>query len=127
MQINTFQLNVVFYIETSHLNCIANKMKGFYMKCETRPTWVNMIGTEFFILTGSSFRSSHSQMFFKIGVLKNVTIFTGKHQCWNLFLIKLRSAILVKLSVVFHIETSRWNCIANKMKGFYMKCENRPV
>ena len=34
-------------------------------------------------------RSSHSQMFFKIGVLKNVANFTGKHQCWSFFLIKL--------------------------------------
>ena len=27
-------------------------------------------------------------MFFKIGVLKNFAIFTGKHLCWSLFLIK---------------------------------------
>ena len=30
-------------------------------------------------------RSSRSQMFFKIGVLKNFAIFTGKHLCWGLF------------------------------------------
>ena len=29
-------------------------------------------------------RSSHSQMFFKIGVLKNFSIFTGKHPYWSL-------------------------------------------
>ena len=34
------------------------------------------------------FRSSRSQMFFKIGVLKNLAIFTGKHMCWSLFLIR---------------------------------------
>ena len=28
-------------------------------------------------------------MFFKIGVLKNFAIFTGKSLCWSLFLIKL--------------------------------------
>ena len=28
-------------------------------------------------------------MFFKIGVLKNFSICTGKHLCWSLFLIKL--------------------------------------
>ena len=33
--------------------------------------------------------SSRSQMFFKTGVLKNFGIFTGKHLCWSLFLIKL--------------------------------------
>ena len=31
------------------------------------------------------FKSSSSQMFFKIGVLKNFAIFTGKHLCWSLF------------------------------------------
>ena len=30
-------------------------------------------------------RSSRSQIFFKIGVLKNFANFTGKHQCWSLF------------------------------------------
>ena len=36
-------------------------------------------------------RGSRSHMFFKIGVLKNFTIFTGKHLCWSLFLIKLQA------------------------------------
>ena len=36
------------------------------------------------------------QMFFLIGALKNFAIFTGKHLCWSLFLIKLRPAILLK-------------------------------
>ena len=30
-------------------------------------------------------------MFFKIGVLKNLTIFSGKHLSWNLFLIKFQA------------------------------------
>ena len=30
-------------------------------------------------------------MFFKIGVLKNFAVFTGKHQFWSIFLIKLQS------------------------------------
>ena len=34
-------------------------------------------------------RSSSSQMFSKIGVLKNFAVITGKHQSWSLFLIKL--------------------------------------
>ena len=34
------------------------------------------------------FRSRRSQMFFKIGVPENFAIFTGKHLCWSLFLIK---------------------------------------
>ena len=43
------------------------------------------------------FRSSRSQMFFKMGVLKNFAIFTGKHLCWYFFLIKLQvSTTLLK-------------------------------
>ena len=37
------------------------------------------------------FRSSHTQMFFKTGVSRNVTTFTGKHLCWSLFLINFIS------------------------------------
>ena len=39
----------------------------------------------------TSFRRSHSQMFFKIGVLKNFVIFTEKHLYWSLLLIKLQA------------------------------------
>ena len=35
-------------------------------------------------------RSSRSQMLFRIGVLQNFAIFTGKQLCWSLFLIKLQ-------------------------------------
>ena len=45
-------------------------------------------------------RSSHLQIFFKIGVLKNFAIFTGKGLCRSLFLIKLQafmSATLLKI------------------------------
>ena len=31
-------------------------------------------------------RNSHSQMFFKIGALKNFATFTGRHLCWSLFI-----------------------------------------
>ena len=38
-------------------------------------------------------------MFFKIGVFWNFTVFTGKHLCWSLFLIRLhawRPTVLLK-------------------------------
>ena len=38
----------------------------------------------------SCLRSSRSQIFFKIGVLKSFAVFTGKYLCWSLFLIKLQ-------------------------------------
>ena len=41
-------------------------------------------------LTGDiQYRSSRSQIFFKVGVLTNSVIFTGKHLGWNLFLTNL--------------------------------------
>ena len=40
----------------------------------------------------TTFRTSRSQMLFTISVLKNFAIFTEKHMCWNLFLIKLQSS-----------------------------------
>ena len=36
-------------------------------------------------------RSSFSEIFFKIGVLKNFAKFIGKHLCWRLFIIKLQA------------------------------------
>ena len=45
------------------------------------------------------YRSSRSQIFFKIGVLKNFSNFTRKHLCRSFFLIKLQTrwpAILLK-------------------------------
>ena len=44
-------------------------------------------------------KCTHSQMFFKIGVLINFLIFKRKYLCWSLFLIKLQdwwSATLLK-------------------------------
>ena len=38
--LTSFQLNVVFDIETSHLICFANKMTGFYIKCNSGLKWV---------------------------------------------------------------------------------------
>ena len=51
----------------------------------------------FTIIQPISGRSNRSQMFFKIGVLKNLANFTGKHLCWNLFLIKLQALSPVTL------------------------------
>ena len=37
------------------------------------------------------FRSIRSQMFFKLGILKNFAVFTGKHLNWSAFVIKLQA------------------------------------
>ena len=55
------------------------------------------------------FRSNRSQMFFKIVVLKNLAIFTGKHLCWCFFLIKgfpVKSAKLLKTCFEKHLRTT---------------------
>ena len=39
----------------------------------------------------TSYRIIHSQIFFKIVVIKNFSIFTGKHLCWNLYWIRLQA------------------------------------
>ena len=43
------------------------------------------------VFRGETSRSNLWQVFFKIDVLKNFANFTGKHQCWSLFLIKLQA------------------------------------
>ena len=43
-----------------------------------------------FSYDNSTFRCRRLQMFFKIGVLQNFAIFTGKHLCWSIFLINLQ-------------------------------------
>ena len=71
------------------------------------------------------YRSRSLLLFFKIGVLKNLATFTGKNQCWGLFLIKqpvFRAGSLLKgdlstcfpvniakiLRTAFYIEHLRW-------------------
>ena len=43
----------------------------------------------FFHFESIKVRSSRWQMYFKIEVFKNFAIFTGKHMCWSLFVMKL--------------------------------------
>ena len=64
-------------------------------------------------------RSSRSQIFFKIGILKNFALITGKHLWWSLFSIKLQVWIikssfnsLVWLVLILEIiPKAIWNCI----------------
>ena len=64
--------------------------------------------------SSETLRSSRSQMFFKIGVFKNVSIFSKKHLCSSLFLIKLqagRSAFLLKKTLrhrCFHVNIAKF-------------------
>ena len=54
---------------------------------------ITLMGQEYdpnFINVGTG-QSNRVQIFFKIDVLKNFVIFTGKNLCWSLFLIKLNA------------------------------------
>ena len=44
--INTFEQNVTFNIETTHLFCRAKKMTGFNMKRNTGLKWINYVTLE---------------------------------------------------------------------------------
>ena len=50
-----------------------------------------IVGKKSWKLVVTISRSSSSQTFFKIRVLKYFARFTGKHSCWSLFLIKLQA------------------------------------
>ena len=76
-------------------------------------------------------RSSRSQMFFKIGVLRNFAIFTVKQLCWSLFLIKLQdrsSCNFIKKRLqhrCFPVNTAnflRTPILQNSSEGCFYKC-----
>ena len=50
-----------------------------------------------FIFHITLFQKQPPEVFYKKAVLKNFAIFTGKHMCWNLFLIKLQAIRLTSL------------------------------
>ena len=72
-------------------------LKGYSNNYESQISWKKSMNS--FFCNALIFKSSPSQIFFKIDVLKNFTSFTGKHLCWSLLLIKLqtlRPATLLK-------------------------------
>ena len=63
---------------------LFEKLKGNYsLKRKNQPVRV-IRKNRCMLKEASTTRSSRSQMLFKKGVLKNFTIFTGKHLCWSL-------------------------------------------
>ena len=60
------------------------------------------------------YRSCRSQMSFKIDVLTNFAIFTGKHQCWSLF---FKNSFLYRTPLVpaseFLTKLAENNCVEN--------------
>ena len=77
-----FLLNL--HVTLSNFEPCCGKAQG-YLMC-----WATT-SAEHLWKYASAYRSSRSQMFFKIVFLKNFANFTGKHICWSLFLIKLQA------------------------------------
>ena len=61
-------------------------------------------------------RSSRSHVFFKKGLLKNFTSFTGKHLCWSLLLIKLQAS---RASNLF-LQNTSGGCFENFLSSAHM-------
>ena len=70
-------------------------------------------------------KSSLSQIFLKIGVLKSFANFTGKHQCWSLFVVKRlqHRCFSVKFSkflrILFFTEHLRWLLLNKTTRSFW--------
>ena len=69
--------------------------KVLHLKC-LPGSWPCLWFVVFFVELWTN-RSSRSEMFFEIGVLKNSALFTGKHLCWSLFLMNLWAFMSVTL------------------------------
>ena len=53
-------------------------------------------------------------MLFKISILKNFTIFTGKHLCWSLYLIKLQALRVSLNKYYFYLENGCTNILSHR-------------
>ena len=78
-------ITVYYFCKKLHLRCFT----GFWIRLDYC-LWIRVcFFYYFFHFESIKFISSRSQMSFKIDVFKKFAIFTGKHLCWSLFVIKL--------------------------------------
>ena len=74
-----------------------------------------------YVITGN--RGKRSQMFFKIGVLKSLAIFTRKHLCWNRFLAKLQASLALSCKYCENFKDSifyRTPPVAASVKALFL-------
>ena len=74
-------------LDKIRVHCIAVKVKSCYL-IELILEERSKVGIK---MVWPFNRSRCSQMFFKIDIPKNFTIFTGKHLHWTLFLVKFQA------------------------------------
>ena len=83
-----------YYILFEILHCLDLLVKSVIKKLWT---FINQkIFQSLSLIMLQKYRSSRSQMFFKIGVRKTFENFSGKHLCWRLLLIKLQAFIFYR-------------------------------
>ena len=66
-------------------------------------------------------------MFFKLSVLKNFAVFTWKHLCWSLFLIKLQTCRKTPSLILFVHERSnaymrKYSKLINRKSNYRSSC-----
>ena len=73
-----------YFCESSHIDLkINNKLRNFNFFSKLKEEIYYCVSFQHY------FRSSHSEVFCKKGVLKNFTKFRGKHPCQSLFFNKV--------------------------------------
>ena len=81
---------------------------------------INRCHSSLFLHKLERYNSSRLQMFFKIVVLKDFTIFTRKHQCWSLNFVKKRLQKGVKFAST-GCELFKTAFLQNTFGGCYWK------
>ena len=106
MVTNIFEINYIRLIESLQYFCFFQNffpVSSHLLQINSFMATMSPLKRALFVDSNeprpSSSRSRHSQMFFKIGVLKDFALFTGKKLCWSLFLTNFqawRPATLLK-------------------------------
>ena len=76
----------------SLIDLIWNFVASFWLYVCTKNISRNKAIQSWKVLVARIYRSSGSEMLFKIGVLKNFVTLKGKHLCWSLFLINFQTS-----------------------------------
>ena len=97
---------IIFLDSTTKLKILGNKITTFFVEVHTF--------AKFCLITFKKIRKQPLEVFYEKGVLKNFAIFTGKHQCWSLFLIlniaRILRAPILNICEWLVLKMYSWNC-----------------
>ena len=116
--LNTFLANVLilYPLNTPENLWFSIVFRGVFNE-NMDQEWVKLVSLR------SNDRSSHSHMLFKIGVLINFAVFTGKRVCWSLFHAWTCFPVNIEkfLKTVFFIEHLWWLLLGKVMVHYFMQ------